>query len=136
MSGNRRAAETRAQQLYASALAQKAADEQAALDARIAAQEANAQAANTQVAAQALAVQQNGAIYPTVTFGPQINFPIANGFGTSVIANGYAAGGNSFGGFVGPQNNTFAFPTYPGFSGYSGFAAPGGTQVIGYPTGF
>jgi len=139
MSGNRRAAETRAQQLYASALAQKAADEQAVIDARIAAQEANAQ-----VAAQASATQQNGPVYPVATFGPQFSLPGGNNSGILVIGNGYGNGGTNFGGFTLPQNNTVAYPTFPGFTGYSGFASPtfgqgfssGGTNVIGYPTVF
>ncbi len=128
MTGNRRAAETRARSLYAAAIAQKEADAQAVIDARnaaTAAAEANAAPAAPSGADYAAA----GLPAPYVGFQQPINNPNFPNAGTVVVGGGYAPIG--FGG------NNYGIPQgYNNFGG--GLFSPGGGGGFGFPvaTGF
>lgn len=141
MSGNRRDAENRARQLYADALAQKAADEQAAEEARLVA------AAEQAAAAQASTVSPVGPgnviINPYNGYAQSSVFPNTGPFGPVVAGyvpgygvNGFSAGG-VFGGGYGVPNGGYGFANpgavvvpYGGYSNNGGFVSPG------FPYGF
>ncbi|MBC7809360.1 MAG: hypothetical protein H7145_24765 [Akkermansiaceae bacterium] len=99
MTGSRRDATNRAQGLYASALAQKAADEQARIDARAAA----ATAAEEANAARVAQVQNN---FPQVggynLYGGNVTYPGVGGIGPAVVGGGYGFGGYGNGTYTTP----------------------------------
>lgn len=113
MSGNRRAAETRAQQLYSQAIARKAADEQAVADARAAAAE------ETSVAASSIASPQTGVVNPYLAYGQQTTYPIGP-FGPAVVGYG-----------PNPAISGFPFGNLSG-SGYSGTGVVAPNGGFGY----
>lgn len=115
MSGNRRAAEVRAQQLYSQALAQKAADEEAATVAQ------QTSTDDTTGVAASSSQAQTGVVNPYGGFVQQVNVPGFGGQGPVVVGNSYGVGGITVGGFSGPS--------YP--AGGYGFGNAGG---IGYPS--
>lgn len=118
MTGDRRAAENRAQQLYTSALAQKAADEQAVADARAAAAEANAPAtasngtngvgANAQPGVFSVPGSPN-----TLVIGGGYS-PFAYGGSTYIVPQSY---GNGYGGGFGNGGIIVATPGGINFPG-------------------
>jgi len=122
MSGNRRAAEVRGQQLYSQALAQKAADEQAAAEARQAVVNEPTTVVTSNTA------PQGGGYNPYGGFVQQVTVPGYGGQGPIVVGGGYGFGGITT---VGGSN---------GFGSVGGFGFPGGgyvgntSSVVGYPS--